>query len=199
MIELIAGLPGLLTAIVFHEYAHAAVADRLGDPTPRRLGRLTLNPVAHIDPIGLIMLLMFRFGWAKPVPVNPYYFADRRKGMLYVAIAGPLANVALAFLALLFMKAGGEYGAVGDVLRGVFRYNVVLAVFNILPVPPLDGSRILAGLLPPYQAARLEQLEAYGWLLLIALLMTGVIERVMSPLVWGLSSLLAAAARALGL
>ena len=167
-----------------------------GTPRPAAWGG---SPLAHIDPIGLLMLLVFRFGWAKPVPVNPYYFPDRRKGMLYVAIAGPLTNVALAFLALVLLHAGAGYGLSGALLRGVYEYNVVLAVFNILPVPPLDGSRVLAGLLPPPQAARLEQMEAYGWLLLIVLLVTGVIERVMSPLVWGLRSLLAVAARPLGL
>lgn len=198
-LELLVGLPGLLSAIVFHEFAHAAVADRLGDPTPRRLGRLTLNPVAHIDPVGLLMLLVFHFGWARPVPVNPYYFADRRRGMLLVALAGPVTNVLLAFAALVLAPLSSPVGWAGDILHWVFFYNVVLAVFNLLPVPPLDGSRILAGILPPYQAARLEQLEGYGFLILVALLMTGVVDRVMSPLVYGLSSLLVAAARALGL
>ena len=199
--DLLIGLPGLLSAVVFHEYAHAAVADRLGDPTPRRLGRLTLNPVAHVDPVGLLMLLLFRFGWARPVPVNPYYFADRRKGMLYVALAGPATNVVLAFLALLLLEAlPALRGTVlGDVLQWVLVYNTVLAVFNILPVPPLDGSRVLAGILPPAQAARVEEMESYGWLVLLALLVTGVIPRLLGPLVRGLMSLLHAAVAGLGL
>lgn len=199
---LLYGAPGLLAAIVLHEFAHAAVADRLGDPTPRRLGRLTLNPAAHIDPIGLLMLLVFRFGWAKPVPVNPYHFADRRKGMLYVALAGPVTNVLLALLALVALRAmpgPALSGALGQVLWLAVAYNVALAVFNLLPVPPLDGSRILAGLVPAAQAAWLDRLEDYGWLLLILLLMTGVIERILRPLQFALLSLLQGAAALVGL
>ncbi|HEY8450050.1 MAG TPA: site-2 protease family protein [Bacillota bacterium] len=186
--SLLLQVPGLLAAIVFHEYAHARTADALGDPTPRSLGRLTLNPLAHLDPIGILMLWVFHFGWAKPVPVNPYHFRDPRRGMLLVAAAGPLANVVLAYVALALLSAGLGVGGWGELLIWTYRYNLWLAVFNIIPVPPLDGSKILAGLLPPGRGAWLYQLEAYGWLLLVLLLMTGVIGTIMRPLVRALDA-----------
>src|SRR5579875_590524 len=145
-------IPGLLAAMVLHELAHAYVVTQLGDPTAKYQGRLTLNPLAHIDWIGLIMLVTVRFGWAKPVPVNPYNFRHPRQGMMWVALAGPITNVLVAYvcLSLLRLVPGG---ALYRILNLAVIYNVYFAVFNILPIPPLDGSRVLAAVSD--EAARL--------------------------------------------
>lgn len=188
--DLLAQAVGLLAAIVFHEYAHAKTADLMGDPTPRAQGRLTLNPLAHLDPIGLLMLWAFHFGWARPVLVNPYRFADPRRGMMLVAAAGPLTNVLLAYVALVLLRLGLSDGFLGSALAWTYRRNLSLAVFNIIPVPPLDGAKILAGLLPPDRAGWLHTLEQYGWAVLVLLLVTGVIGEIMSPLVRLLDALL---------
>ncbi len=166
-------IPAVLVAVTVHEYAHAWVADRMGDPTPRRRGRLTLNPIVHLDPIGSLLFLIAGFGWARPVEVNPGYFSDWRRGMLAVAAAGPLSNLTAAFVIGLGFKLGllEAGGWLGGLAYFVVRINVVLAVFNLLPVPPLDGSKILAGVLPPSQAAAYERIAPYGPLLLLALLL----------------------------
>ncbi len=192
-------IPGLLTAITFHEYAHGWMADQLGDPTPRYTGRLTLNPLAHIDPVGMLMLLIFHFGWAKPVQVNPRNFRDPKRGMLYVGLAGPTANLILAYSAMVITGAAVplQSGVVGTMFRWVIRLNVFLAAFNVLPVPPLDGSKILAGLLPDRYAYVFNQMQQYGWVILIVLLWTGVIGRLLGPLSNFLFSLLRVLARPL--
>lgn len=175
---------GLLTAVVLHELAHGMVAYRLGDPTPKLTGRLTLNPLAHIDPVGLIMLIFFRFGWAKPVQVNPGNFANPRSGMMLVAVAGPLANVLVAFVAMSLIKVAGlGAGPAGKALTWIILYNVWLGVFNLLPFPPLDGSRVLAWFLPPRQAYALQRYEGVGWILLILLLTSGYLGRIINPVV----------------
>ncbi|MDR7485403.1 MAG: site-2 protease family protein [Armatimonadota bacterium] len=170
---LLLSVPAILVALTVHEYAHAWMADRLGDPTPRLQGRLTLNPIVHLDLLGTLLLLVAGFGWAKPVQVNPQYFPNVRGGMLAVAAAGPLSNVTLAFLAGALIQTGlmdrsTPMGGLGLVL---IYFNVLLAVFNLLPVPPLDGSRILSALLPPDQALTYSRLAAYGPLLLLLLIM----------------------------
>ena len=196
--DLIMRLPALLVALVFHEYAHARVAYALGDPTPRYQGRLTLNPLAHLDPIGLIMLWIFRFGWARPVQVNPQNFANPRRGMLLVGLAGPLANVVLAFLSLVVLRLPIVPGGVALSLLELFlTYNLVLAVFNLIPVPPLDGSRVLAGLLPDRAARVFDQLENKGWVILIVLIWTGAIGIILQPLMTGLFRALDVVARAI--
>lgn len=185
-------IPGLLTAIVLHEYAHGKVSTMLGDPTPKLQGRLTLNPLKHIDPIGLLMLWIFKFGWAKPVQVNPYYYKDPRKGMIYVALAGPLTNIAVAFVGLLslYIAAALQAYTLQTVLYYVVIYNVWLAVFNLIPIPPLDGSKVLAGVLPPRYGQYIYDLEQYGWIILIALIWFGVISAILGPLANGLLSIL---------
>ncbi|MEE9541645.1 MAG: site-2 protease family protein, partial [Candidatus Bipolaricaulota bacterium] len=190
----------VFTAIVLHEFSHGYIAFRLGDPTAKIQGRLTLNPLAHIDPIGTILVPIvlvilrspFLFGWAKPVPVNPNYFRNPYKGMFYVAIAGPLMNIALALgasaigrLAILITPLSLLYG------RGFSAYfvqtifyllgffviiNIILAVFNLLPVPPLDGSRVLTYFLPPEGKRVMMQLERYGFLIVLALLYLGALR-----------------------
>lgn len=163
----------ILIAVTFHEYAHAWMADRLGDPTPRLRGRLSLNPIVHLDLLGSLLLLVAGFGWAKPVQVNPRYFTNWRKGMMIVAVAGPLANITLAFLiGLLFQFALVDRSVLlGRVALTAIYFNAVLAIFNLIPVPPLDGSRILSGLLPPAQALAYDRLAQYGPLLLLVLIM----------------------------
>lgn len=163
----------ILIAVTFHEYAHAWMADRLGDPTPRLRGRLSLNPIVHLDLLGSLLLLVAGFGWAKPVQVNPRYFTNWRRGMMIVAVAGPLANITLAFLiGLPFQLALVDRSMlVGQVALTAIYFNAVLAVFNLLPVPPLDGSRILSGLLPPAQALAYDRLAQYGPLLLLVLIL----------------------------
>jgi len=149
----------LIVAATVHEYAHAYVADRLGDPTPRAQGRLTLNPLAHLDPVGALLILIFRFGWAKPVPINPANFTNWRRDTMLVAAAGPLANITLLFivgipykLGLLDIGAAAAAMPIDRLLQVMLQINAMLAVFNLIPIPPLDGSKILMGLLPPAQA-----------------------------------------------
>lgn len=177
---LLLSLPALILALTVHEYAHARVADRLGDPTPRLNGRLTLEPWAHLDPIGTLLLVIYRFGWAKPVPINPSYFRDPRRGMLLTSLAGPLANVALAFLASLLLAFRfdawplvREVPYIGNVIGYVLILNLYFAVFNLIPIPPLDGSKVLMALLPGEQAYALSRLEPYGPFVLILFLVSG--------------------------
>ncbi|MDE4541728.1 MULTISPECIES: site-2 protease family protein [unclassified Thermoanaerobacterium] len=174
----------------FHEFSHGYVADKLGDPTPRQSGRLTLNPLAHIDPLGLIMLFIIYFGWAKPVPINPYYFKDRKKGVLYVALAGPLSNVFLAIITRILMFYFGNIPVLGLFLTILYQYNLVFAVFNIIPIPPLDGSKVLWSILPQKEAYIYSQYEQYGQIALLLLLFTGIINLFMTPLMMGLDKLI---------
>ncbi len=173
----------LFMGVILHEVSHGYVAYRLGDPTAKKAGRLSLNPVKHVDPLGTIifpgMLILlkspFLFGWAKPVPINPSYFQDPRKGIFWVSLAGPAANFTLAavFYMLFVMLQPSLSGALGTFLWfGIF-INIVLGVFNLLPVPPLDGSKILATYLPGRLAAQFMSLEKYGFIILILLILMG--------------------------
>ena len=187
ILHIVAGIPGLLIAMVMHEYAHALVADYMGDDTPRLMGRLTLNPMAHIDPIGALMLLVARFGWAKPVMINPNNFRSWRKGELCVAFAGPAANLIVAFVALVaqvvFSRLDLFTGtALQLVLSMIVIYNINFAIFTLLPLPPLDGSRILMCFLPSEWNYRLASLERYSFIILIALMMTPVFSYILIPL-----------------
>ncbi|HBT48014.1 MAG TPA: site-2 protease family protein [Peptococcaceae bacterium] len=187
--DLLASIPAILLALTFHEYAHGKVAYLLGDPTPKYQGRLTLNPLAHLDILGTLLLLVAGFGWAKPVQVNPYYFQmDRRKGMMLVALAGPLINLVLAYLAAVVLQVSVYRGLnepfILTFLHLSVMYNVVLAVFNLLPLPPLDGSRVLAGLVSRQSAGYLYQLESVGPLILLLLVATGIVGKIMRPLVY---------------
>ncbi|WP_027363408.1 site-2 protease family protein [Desulfotruncus alcoholivorax] len=178
-------LPAILIGLTVHEYAHGLAADRLGDHTARYQGRLTLNPLAHIDPVGFLMLLLFKFGWAKPVPVNPYNLrGDPSRGMLLVALAGPASNLLLAFLTAILLGTGlTKYNVYFHYIALYsLQINVVLAIFNLIPVPPLDGSKILAGLLPG-QSRFIYGMETYGTIILLLLMFTGVFGRILWPLV----------------
>lgn len=183
-------IPALLFAISIHEYAHAQCADSMGDPTARFMGRLTFNPLAHLDPIGAILLVVAGFGWAKGVPINVNNFRNRREGILKVSFAGPAANLFLCFIAAFMMALLGRMGMLSD---GLYRflfwmqlYNVWFAFFNLIPVPPLDGSRILSELLPAKQSWQFNEIvDRYGFYILIALVFTGVTSMVINPLANG--------------
>ena len=180
-------------AVVIHEYAHGWVAWKLGDSTAKRAGRLTLNPLAHIDPIGTIFLPMILlvthspvvFGWAKPVPVDFRSLRNPKKDMVWVGLAGPTANIIMAILlsfVLKFFTITGSYAFLA-ILSSAILINLVLAVFNILPIPPLDGSRVAMGLLPPDIAMQYAKLEPYGFIIIFGLLYLGIVGRVIWPLV----------------
>lgn len=184
--SMVATLLAVLMAITFHETAHGYVAYRLGDPTAKNQGRLTLNPIAHLDPIGALMMFVFGFGWAKPVPVNPFYFeGDRTKGMMLVSVAGPLTNLIISFAAYFIYVAGGGFAAVPFLsifLSTTVTLNIYLAVFNLIPIPPLDGSKILAGLLPKTTAYKfLNTVERYGFLILMLLILFNITDMIMVP------------------
>jgi Zn-dependent protease len=183
--RLLLQLPALLVAVTVHELAHALVADRLGDPTARRLGRITLNPLPHIDPIGALCLVLAGFGWAKPVPVDARNFRHPVRDMFWVAVAGPIANVVAAFAAIVLYLAlrpsGLLPGPVLTALGAVFVLNLALGIFNLIPLPPLDGGHFLPYLLPAGAAGLLRILERYGMLILLLLVFTGATRRIVRP------------------
>jgi len=186
-------------AVIIHEYAHGWIAWKLGDSTAKAAGRLTLNPLAHIDPIGTIFLPLILlvtnspvvFGWAKPVPVAFRNLDNPKKDMVWVAIAGPTANVMFAiFLSFILKLSVGASPLFLAVLTSGILINLVLAIFNMLPIPPLDGSRVTMGLLPIDLARRYAKLEPYGFIIIFGLLYLGVIGSVIWPVVMYFSQLL---------
>ena len=190
--SLILGLSVVLASLTVHEWAHAWTADRLGDPTARLLGRVTFNPIPHIDPIGTILLPAIAmlgtgmlFGWAKPVPVNISRLRNPKRDFMLVAAAGPASNIALAAIGAAVFHAIGAHEALGTTFGRVLYFaisiNILLAVFNMLPVPPLDGGNVLAGLLPDRYAALIHGLRNYGFIILLFLIVSGVVARIVEP------------------
>ena len=163
----------LLFAVTIHEYAHGKAALSLGDPTAKNTGRLTLNPLSHIDPLGAICMFLFNFGWAKPVPVNPAHFADKRKDIILMALSGPISNIAAAFIAGLFMRYLFFIPVDGYKLLLVYMIlmNVGLGLFNLLPIPPLGMSRVLENMLPPNTARGFLRIKYFMPIVLIGLLL----------------------------
>ena len=185
--EMLLGIPGLVIAMTFHEYAHARAAVSLGDFTPRLMGRLTLNPTAHIDPIGLLMLFLVRFGWAKPVMINPSNFRQPKRDDILVSLAGPMMNLLLGFVAFYVMLLINAHRLdvsqiTYTIIQMIFVYNVNFAIFNMLPIPPLDGSHILRNLLPPDLAYRYQTIERYSILIMIVFIATPILSVVLMPL-----------------
>lgn len=196
--RLLLQLPALLVAVTVHELAHALVADRLGDPTARRLGRITLNPLPHIDPLGAICLVLAGFGWAKPVPVDARNFRHPVRDMFWVAVAGPIANFLAAFAAVVLYlglrPSGLVPGPILVALGAVFVLNLALGIFNLIPLPPLDGGHFLPYLLPRAAAGLLQILERYGMLILLVLVFTGATRRIVQPVTdWAAQVLIALA------
>ncbi len=179
-------LPTLLFALCFHEFSHAYMAYRLGDDTAARMGRLTLNPLSHIDPVGAMMILFVGFGWAKPVPVNPMNLRNMRVDMMKVAFAGPLSNLILALIAGIFIrltgyKTGVELqigGTIPFLLLIFMKINIMLAVFNMIPLAPLDGSRIFSGLLERKFPDMVRNLQIYGPRVLMGIIMVGYLTNI---------------------
>lgn len=189
--------PPILLALTFHEYAHAYTANRYGDDTAKRLGRLSLNPLRHLDPLGTIMIFLVHFGWAKPVPVNPSRLKNYKKDMLWISAAGPLANMVLALASGLLLRglnamvgtAGPPTTLMVTVIGMAYlsvQINLALAIFNILPIAPLDGSKILSGLLPAEYEPMIAYLERYGPFILIGLIIFGQVTDVsiLGKIIW---------------
>jgi Zn-dependent protease len=192
----------LITSLSVHEAAHAWTANRLGDPTARHLGRLSINPAVHVDPIGTLLFPLIAMltnlpliGWAKPVPVDPRYLKHPKRDFAIIAAAGPISNLLMAtagaiVVALIPDTAPGDIAGralttpLADIFRGFIIINVLLAVFNMIPVPPLDGGNVLLGILPHAGARLIEQLRPYGFLILYALMLTGALNFLLGPVAY---------------
>lgn len=187
-------LPGVFIGLSFHEFSHAYAAYLMGDNTAKDAGRLTIDPRSHIDILGFITLLVAGFGWAKPVPINPWNFKKRKAGTIIVSLAGPIMNLFLAFIALFIIFSFQIFGWNNEVLLniviGIYYVNISLFVFNLLPIPPLDGSKILASVLPEQLEEKFYAIEKYSYLILIMLMVTKTLNYILDPLFSGTTTLL---------
>ena len=188
--NLLLSLPGIILAFTVHEFSHGLAAYAMGDNTAKQSGRLTLNPIAHIDPLGFLCLIVTqRFGWAKPVPVNDINFRNRKKGMLLVSLAGPISNFITAFvLALLYALF---YDKMSSVMKSIFGIayiiNLSIGVFNLIPIPPLDGSHILDAFLTNKQRFFMRRYAMYSNIIMLMLVFSGVIGTILNPFINGLN------------
>lgn len=189
IIELLYIVPAVLFAISMHEFSHGYVSYKLGDPTPKVMGRISLNPLKHLDPVGTLCLIFFKFGWAKPVSVNPSYYKNKKLGMVLVAIAGPITNFLLAFIGIfltgIVLKIDPSLGSyISEVLTTFFYFfsliNIGLGIFNLIPIPPLDGSKILGALLPTNIYFKYMKYEQYGTFVLMLFLFSGLLGNILS-------------------
>jgi Zn-dependent protease len=176
----------LLFSVIIHEVAHGWVAYRMGDPTAKWSGRLTLNPLKHLDPVGTLMLFLAGFGWAKPVPVNFNNLSDKRKGLIFVSSAGIVANILFAFIALLFFRLfSTSFSGITHILvYYVVQINITLAALNLIPIPPLDGSKILMGIVSERTQYFLARLEPYGFFIIIGFLYLGILDPLIGLFQW---------------
>jgi len=192
--------PPFLLALTFHEFCHGYVAWKLGDPTAQEQGRLTMNPLKHLDPLGVLAFIIMKIGWAKPIPVNPGYFKNPLRDMMWVGLAGPGANFLLAVVSAIAVK--GLMAATGiipeyllwpvlNMAAASVWINLMLGFFNLIPIPPLDGSRILSGFLPAEGVLFMRKMEPFGFIILLLLFYLGVISKLMMPMLNFAHSLLA--------
>lgn len=197
LLDAAARVAAVLLCLTIHELCHGLAALSLGDPTAKSMDRLSLNPLRHIDWLGLLMMFTVGFGWAKPVPVDPRYFKDPKKGMALTALAGPASNFMLAFSLILISKGIYLYADYTPVWNGIYNFlhltailSIGLGLFNLLPIPPLDGSKIVAYFLPPRAAWAYMSAGRYGFIILVLLLATGLLGHILGPLIGGGSDLL---------
>lgn len=191
LIDKLIMVPMVLAALVFHELAHGWVSGKLGDPTPKMTGRMTLNPLAHLDPIGAVLMILTGFGWAKPVEINPRYYKNPKKGMALTALAGPLANLALSIAAfiiygiiyIIYEKTGFFANSIFSITGLLWRFvtlNLSFMVFNFIPIPPLDGSRILGLFLSDRAYFKIQEYERYSFILIILLSASGAFDAIIT-------------------
>jgi len=196
LLDLLLTLPSVLLAISVHETAHGYAAYKMGDATAKYSGRLSINPLAHFDLVGFLCMLFFHFGWAKPVPINPDNFKNRKKGIIYVSLAGPVSNLAMAIISAILLGIVGKFTGLGallktremlmglDVLVVMLYYCIILnigfMIFNLIPIPPLDGSKVLMEFLPGRIKYRIYQYERYSFLILILIIYSGILDPILS-------------------
>jgi len=174
----------LVVSLTIHEFAHAYVASILGDPSPKMMGRVSLNPMRHLDPLGTVMLLLAGFGWGKPVLVNDYNFKHPRRDMALVALAGPISNLTLATItAFLIRFVFVDLVFISSILSVIVYYNLILCFFNLIPVPPLDGFKVIGGFLPLDFSVKWYEFEKYGVYVLLIMFMTGATSKIITPFV----------------
>jgi len=184
LIDLIYTIPAVIIAISLHEAAHGLISYKLGDPTPKKDGRLSLNPLKHFDPIGTLCLIFFHFGWAKPVMVNPYYYKNKKQGMVLVALAGPFMNFLIAFISIFLINIISTTIFTNRIFIHLYIFliylatiNIGLGIFNLVPVPPLDGSKVLGAVLPNDKYFKYMHYEQYGMIVLVILLFAGILDK----------------------
>lgn len=197
LISLLLSVPGLLLALSMHEFAHGYAAYKMGDNTAKYDGRLSLNPFDHMDPIGTLCLLFFRFGWAKPVRINPYNFKNQRAGIIVVSLAGPFMNFILALISAIIAEIVARYMVYSNIALFLYQVfyiseaiNIGLMVFNLIPIPPLDGSKILLEFLPYRYREYFYRVERYSFIILILLCYSGFLNPILTVMQSSISSLI---------